>query len=94
MDGADIIDPGSKGKVVDFLFHRQRAAAAATGEVDWRRRAASYRALLEDTAELIEMVIGPMAQAKVGAGDLLEEDREALKAQGESIRELLREPGR
>ncbi|UTU07921.1 hypothetical protein CcrC1_gp235c [Caulobacter phage C1] len=63
-----------------------------------RRQAATYREMLADTADLIEMIVNrelPVAtKASVShALRVLDEDLLDLRLQGEAIREVLNEKG-
>ncbi|AXQ69264.1 hypothetical protein HOU02_gp461 [Caulobacter phage CcrBL9] len=69
------------------LFSLDAARAA-------RKKAATYRELLADTADLIEMIVNrelPVATkaSVVHALQVLDEDHQALRLQGEAIREIL-----
>ncbi len=70
--------------IIDLLYHRRQLQAGG-GSIDpARRREASLRAILDDTADLIELVLANRDPATA------EQDREALKAQAEAIREMLK----
>ncbi len=70
--------------IIDLLHHRRQLQAGG-GPIDpARRREASLLAILDDTADLIELVLANRDPTTV------EQDRVALKAQVEAVREMLK----